>query len=182
MQNFNPLLLLQCQNGNEESWRQLFAGYYPLARWAVTHCLFDIDASVVDEISQEAMVALAGKISQIHDEGHLKRFITRVVHNKCIDYIRSHQQLFEEVPETLPAPQDPLADDSVYDALHAAVQELSEPCSTIIRSRFLEGASYEEVACKLSIGIGQIGVRLRRCLDFLKRLLADKNVSWEDTL
>ena len=60
---------------------------------------------IVDEISQDAMIALAANINEINDEAHLKRFVKRVTHNKCIDYIRKNKELFHAVA-VAPAPYE----------------------------------------------------------------------------
>lgn len=182
MYEITPELIRRCQLGEEASWRELFSKTYPLSRWVVVHTLFNLAPHVVDELSQETMVALASSIGKIEDETHLKRFIKRVARNKCINFIRSNREQFEEVPEDIPIEDDPLNDNHVVEILHEAVTELKEPCRTIIRSRYLANLSYKDIAGQTGIDIKQLGVRLGRCLAFLKDLLIYKHVSWEDIL
>ena len=175
-------LIKRCQLGEEEGWRELFSKTYPLSRWVVVHTLFNLAPHIVDEISQETMVALASSIGKIEDDIHLKRFVKRVARNKCINFIRSNREQFEEVPENIPVEDDPLKDNQAIEILHEAVAELKEPCQTIIRSRYLSNLSYKDIAGQTGIDIKQLGVRLGRCLAFLKNLLVYKHVSWEDIL
>ena len=154
---------------------------YPLSKWVVSHTLFDISQQTIDEIAQETMISLASGIDRITDEVHLKRFVRRTARNKCIDYIRRNRQQFTDLPEDLSMEEsDPLPEDPIVDALHEAVGELKEPCRTIIRTRYLLNLSYRDIAARSGIGINQIGVRLKRCLAFLKDLLKYKNISAED--
>lgn len=148
----------------------------------VVHTLFNIPQDVVDEISQDAMIALAANISEINDEAHLKRFVKRVTRNKCIDYIRKNKELFEELYNEIPEQKDLELEDYVVDALHEAVQDLKEPCKTIVRGRYLLNMSYKDISKKIGVDTGQIGVRLNRCLAFLKNLLEYKKISWEDVI
>lgn len=173
-------LLVGCQRGDDACWRKLFALTYPLSKWCVTHTLFCISHCVVEEIAQDTMLALAQNLVKITDETHLKRFVKRVTRNKCIDYIRRNREQFADVPDDIPAEEDLFLENRVVEALHEAVRELKEPCQTIIRTRFLQNLSYKEIAKKVGIEVGQIGVRINRCLSFLKNLLAYKNISWED--
>ena len=184
MANINLEIIKSCQQGDEHSWRQLFATTYPLSKWVVSHTLFNISQHVIDEIAQEAMITLASSIEKINDETHLKRFVRRVSKNKCIDYIRYNKELFEELSEDIDISDEEnlLNDNELVNALHEAVDELKEPCKTIIRNLYLLNLSYKDIAKKTGIEIGQIGVRLKRCLAFLKNLLAFKHISWEDIL
>lgn len=178
-------LIERCRLGDETGWRELFSKTYPLSRWAVRHTLFDCPTDVVDELAQEVMVVLAKSIGRIEDAAHLRNFIVRVTRNKCINYITKKRELFVEVPESIPDDRDPLAGidgkgKDVIGILREAVTELKEPCRTIVRSRFLEERSYKEIAEKHSIDIKQLGVRLKRCVGFLRRMLEDKDISLED--
>lgn len=158
----------------------LFSGTYPLSKWVVSHTLFNISQQIIDELAQETMIALASNIKRINDETHLKRYVKRVARNKCIDYIRRNREQFEDVPENIPQEDDFFLENHVVEALHEAVLELKEPCQTIIRARYLQNWSYKDIAKRVGIEIGQIGVRLNRCLAFLKDFLIYKHISWED--
>lgn len=181
-QVINQDLLRKCRRGDDSSWRVLFAVTYPLSRWVVSHTLFNISPCIIDEIAQDTMIALAQNIVKISDEAHAKRFVKRVARNKSIDYIRRNRELFEDVPEDIPMEEDFFLENHVVEVLHVAVQELKEPCQTIVRSRYLQNRSYKDIAKKVGIEIGQIGVRLNRCLSFLKDFFAYKHISWEDFL
>ena len=182
MPEIKPEIIELCQQGDEPSWRALFAAVYPLSKWVVSHTLFNISQHVIEEIAQETMIALATNIGKIKDEPHLKRYVKLVSKNKCIDFIRCNKEKFDDLPDDLPEEDDPWADNTVIDILHEAVDELKEPCRTIIRNRYLLNLNYKDIAKKIGINIGQIGVRLNRCLAFLKSLLIYKHISWEDVL
>ena len=183
MTQFEQNILIGCKNGDDNCWRQLFSNYYPLAKWVVTHTIYHIDDLTVNCLAQDAMIVLVENIRKITDEQYLKRFIKRVTRNKCIDFIRKHREVFEEVPEDIPDILDDDLDDTVVDALHEAVNELKEPCNTIIRERFLDGLSYKEIASSLDIDVGQLGVRISRCLGFLRKALENMGIfSWEKVL
>lgn len=181
-ETINQDLLRKCQQGDDASWRDLFAVTYPLSKWVVTHTLFDIPPDLVDEIAQDSMVALVENIKNMNDEVHVKRFVKRVSRNKCIDYIRRNKEQFEELSEDIAEEKNLFFENHVVETLHDAVKELKEPCQTIVRTRYLHNLSYKEIAKKVGIEIGQIGVRLNRCLAFLKEFLTHRHISWEDIL
>ena len=178
-------LIGRCKLGDDAGWRELFAKIYPLSRWAVKHTIFNCSQALVDELAQDTMLALAKNIDKIEDGAHLKNFVVRATRNKCINYMKKQREVFVEVPETIPDDKDTLTEindkeKDVIGILRESVNELKEPCRTIVRSRFLDDSSYKEIAEKSSIDIKQLGIRLKRCVGFLKRILEDKNISLED--
>ena len=178
-------LIGRCRLGDDDAWREMFSKTCPLAKWAVKHKIFNCSPDLVDELAQETMVALSKYIGKIKDEAHLRNFVVRAACNKCINYMVKHREAFVEVPETIPDEKDALTEINererdVIGITRETVAELKEPCRTIIRSRFLEERSYKEIAEKHCIDIKQLGVRLKRCVGFLRRMLEDKNISLED--
>ena len=185
MSEVSQELIGRCRLGDEAGWEELFAMTYPLSRWAVRHTIFNCSADMVEELAQETMVSLAKSIGKIEDPAHLRNFVVRVTRNRCLNYMKKKRELFVEVPETIPDDKDLLDDinDKARDAigvLREAVTVLKEPCRAIVRDRFLEGCSHKAIADRNRIDIKQIGVRLKRCLGLLKRMLEDKNITLED--
>lgn len=183
MTELDPRILVGCKNGDDKSWRTVFYGYYPLVKWVIVHTIYQVDDFTVNAIAQDTMVALAQIIDRIKDEHYLKCFLKRVARNKCIDYIRKHREVFEELSDDIPQSTDTSqCSDEVIDALHQAMAGLKEPCNTLVRKRYLEGASYKELAVDINVGIEQIGIRISRCLSFLRCTLKKMDISWEEVL
>ena len=177
------MLIEGCRKGDENSWRQLFEAYYPLAKWVVVHTVYHLDEQDVDSLAQDGMIAVVENIDRITDEQHLKRFLKRATRNKCIDFIRKNQQLFEELDdEMMSVYHESESCDTVIIVLEEAMGNLQEPCHSMIKARFLDGLSYKEIAAKISLKAEQIGTRLGRCLRFLRTILEGKGISWEDVL
>ena len=174
--------LLACKLGDESAWREVFANYYPLAKWVVVHILYQVDDFTIRTIAQDAMVSLVENIGKINDVQHLKRFVTRVTRNRCIDYIRQNKNAFEELPENIPYLDEASLDEETLEALHNAVNELKEPCNSMIRRRFLDGLSYKEIAASINVGIEQIGIRISRCLGYIRTSLEKTGIPWRDIL
>ena len=182
MAGIGQAILLGCQHGDENCWQEVFYAYFPLVKWVVRHTLYQIDEFTIGSISQDTMVALVESIDRISDERHLKRFLTRVARNKCIDYIRQNKIQFEEIREDFPDEHDEPANEEVAQALHQAMTHLQEPCNSLIRRRYLDGVSYRELAAEFHVGIEQIGIRLSRCLGTLREMLKRQGISWEGVL
>lgn len=177
---FDGSLLAACKRGDEESWRQLFRSLYLIARWVSKHILRDSPEQAWEEIAQETMVTLARKIGTISDMEHAERFVRSVARNKSIDFIRKNRVEFEEVPDDYPAPVHEELEESVIVRLRCAVQEIGEPCRTIIRRRFYDDWPHKDIAARLGVAVNQVGVRIQRCLKTLKMLLSSSNMTAED--
>ena len=175
-------MLAGCRKGDENSWRQLFEIYYPLAKWVVAHTIYQLDPQEVNSLAQDGMIAVVRNIDKIEDEEHLKRFLKRATRNKCIDFIRRNKQQFEELDVAAMVAYESNSNETVIAALEEAVNDLKEPCNSIVKARFLEGLSYKEIAAKISLKAEQVGTRLQRCLRFLRTFLETHSVFWEDVL
>ena len=173
-------LLVACKKGDEESWRQLFRSLYPIARWVSKHILRDSPEQVWEEVAQETMIVLAREIRTISDMEHAGRFVRIIARNKSIDFIRKSRVKLEEIPDDYPAHVHEELEDSVIMRLRCAVQEIGEPCRTIIRRRFYDDLSHKDIAMRLGVAVNQVGVRIQRCLKTLKMLLSSSNVTAED--
>lgn len=184
MTNFSTEnIIKQCKTGDEESWEWVFRAFYPLAEWVTKHNLFNTDNQIIEDIAQSAMVALVKNIDRIKDENHLKRFICKTAKNKCIDYLRVNKQITVEVSDYLPAETEEKIDfDSALDKIKAMIESLGNPCTEIIRNRYLKEKSYQEIANIIGLPLNQIGVHLSRCLTYLKNELERKKITWDDLL
>lgn len=182
MSRVNQQTILGCQFGRDSCWEKVFYAYFPLVKWVVVHTLYNLDEYTVNSLAQDTMVALVEHISQINDEQHLKRFLTQVARNKCIDYIRKNKVQFEPIPEDFPDEQEVHVDDDTIEAMRQAVAKLQEPCNSLVRRRYLDGVSYKELAEDIHVGIEQIGIRISRCLSTLRNMLRKQGISWEGVL
>ena len=168
-------LLNACKAGNEEKWNLLFAKYHPVARGLVRSNLrqLHLDKQTIDLIAQDVMLALHEKIQKINDVEHLGFFIKAVAHNKCVDYIRRNKLTILPITDDFPFVEEKvfLTDEKV-EALHAALANLNEQASTLVRLRYLEYHSYKEIAARTGIDLAQVGMKLSRALNLLKTELA----------
>ena len=119
------------------------------------------------------MLALHDKIQKINNVEHLGFFIRTVAHNKCVDYIRRNKLTTLPITDDFPFIEDKvfLTDEKIK-ALHAALANLNEQASTLVRLRYLEYHSYKEIAAKTGIDVAQVGMKLSRALNLLKTELA----------
>lgn len=76
-----------------------------------------------------------------------------------------------QIPSSQPNPEEALIRMQRDETLKAVVDQLKEPYRQIIRLRYYEDLSYEEIAARLGIPLGTVKVRLSRAKDLLTAIV-----------
>ena len=130
-------------------------------------CRYSRRGLEVDDLLQETTLALwdlREKLFGIKPPPNQAAWIWRVARNRCIDL-----QRHTPPPSPLPDDYDTPADDlSLHHALHELIAQLSEPDHTIV-TMHLEGYDYKEIGRKTGMTKNNIGIRLMRIKDKLRK-------------
>jgi len=116
---------------------------------------------------QEAVLAAYRSFSGLRHREYFKTWMTRIVINKCKDFLRK-QKYTEELTDTisafceLPAQELELVD---------AICRLDPRAAAYITLRFYHGMTYEEVARMMHQTVSTVKYRTRSALDALKSIL-----------
>jgi DNA-directed RNA polymerase specialized sigma24 family protein len=62
-------------------------------------------------------------------------------------------------------------------ALRDSIEEIGEPCRSLIEMIYFQTASYEEVSEKLALPLGSLGPMRARCLEKLRARLRRRGVT-----
>lgn len=107
-------------------------------------------------------------------------WLATIARNRSIDWLRSQRQTNNVPVEMATALTDtaPLASDLIeaseeYARLHGCLEELEPHTSQAIRSAFLDGLTYNELAERASVPLGTMKSWIRRGLQRLKACLGD---------
>jgi RNA polymerase sigma-70 factor (ECF subfamily) len=139
---------------------------------------------------QEVFLRIVTSLQTFNFECPLEAFVSRVAKNRCISEIRHLSALKREgAEESVSAdeinddgvPRHVLEDpDSCFSAvlekteanqiLNSALDDLDEQCRSIVRLKYYDDYSYEDIAALSQIPMGTVASRLKRCLLELKRL------------
>ena len=140
-------------------------------------CLRDPDDAA--DITQEAFLRLWRHGPDLDDD-RLAAWLTRVVHNLCIDRTRRRQTVqryfgrpdpdaVAELPAAGAEPVAGLADD--HPDLEAALASLPAPSRSLIVMHYWQGLKLREIADSLGLSEGTLKVRLHRARKALRRVL-----------
>jgi len=187
-------LVAGCVQGEPICWEVLYGRYYGHVRRVVGWPRWRFTPSEVEDYVQEVFLELIRALPGFRGEASLATFITRLAKNKCVSQIRRKtalKRVREEVgyaleerkgsddePVALAIADGPSLDDHVVaqeEAVQvvAALQELSEDCQAIVRLRYFNELSYDEICSILSLPLGTVCSRLKRCLERLKKTLIE---------
>ncbi|MCB9459085.1 MAG: RNA polymerase sigma factor [Anaerolineaceae bacterium] len=137
---------------------------------------------VVDDIVQNAFLALWLNIERIENISHLRSFLFRVLRNQSYDILRK-QGRFDKVgldavqPLRLtqqggqPSPEDALHWSMVFELVEQAMDRLPEQQRQTLIMIYQFGLTYAEVADVMDISIGTVKSRVFHARKQLLRLL-----------
>ncbi|MGB3455465.1 MAG: sigma-70 family RNA polymerase sigma factor [Litorimonas sp.] len=134
--------------------------------------------ALIEELSQEILLALHRALPGFRAEASLRTFIARIAHNVGVDHVRKATRRPREAPDEALAqtPDDGDGPDRqaeraiARDRLLAAVRRLPVASRQVV-SLHLEGFEGVEIADALGLSAGNVRVRLHRARDALKQIM-----------
>jgi RNA polymerase sigma factor (sigma-70 family) len=128
-----------------------------------------------DDLFQDIALAIWLALPRFRGESSERTFIFRIAHNRAITFLSQRRTLTMpddeiELPDPRPNPEKELAKEQQETRLFEAIHNLPIDYRQVI-TLILEGMSYTEIAEIFGIGESNVGVRLNRARQMLRRLL-----------
>jgi RNA polymerase sigma factor (sigma-70 family) len=128
-----------------------------------------------DDLFQDISVAIWKALPGFRNESSERTFVFRIAHNRAITFLAQRRLPTEpedevEVPDPGPSPEEELSRDQEGARLTRAIHLLPIEYRQVI-TLMLESLSYAEIAGVLGISESNVGVRLNRARQMLKRHL-----------
>lgn len=181
----DPRLVSACLNGDPDAWAALIAKYQrmiysvPLRYGAQPH-----DAA---DIFQQVCVELFSRLADLRKVESLRSWLLTVASHQSLRWkqlrLRNDQPLDAseddqtpiEFPDAAPLASEQIVQIEREQALRESVDRLSSRCARLIRMLFYsdEPVPYAEVASRLGLATGSIGFIRGRCIERLRKLLAE---------
>jgi len=173
------------REGDIKAFDFLFVSHYP------SLCTYATDlvrtTEIAEEVVQDVFLKLWNKRSILSVQTSLKAYLYRMVHNRCLNYIRDHSTQktiktlsFEDIQTRLTI-FDIKSTDSVFDDLlteqiendlNKAIGALPEQCRKIFYLCRFQGHSYPEIAEKLDLSVSTVKTQMLRAIEKLKDVWA----------
>lgn len=170
-------LLAACRRGEREAWEELLGKYRRLVYSVPLACGLSSDAA--DDVFQRVSLKLVEHVGRIRDADALASWLVVTARRESWAQARAAGRSAELDPEAAErlVGEDPELERELHllaceHALAVALEELGEPCRSLLRALYLEEPppSYQELAERLGRPIGSLGPTRARCLKKLRTL------------
>jgi RNA polymerase sigma-70 factor, ECF subfamily len=174
---YERLLVLRCQTGDEDAYRELVARFGPRLSYFLRKLVTPADRA--DDLVQEVWLDVLRQLPRLKDAGAFTTWLYRIARGKAMLDMRRNCR----VPTTSPD-VDQLAEReeisfSPEDAarIHIALDQLEPAQREVLVLRFLEELSYDEIAVIVDCPVGTVRSRIHYAKATLARLLDDDRKS-----
>ena len=174
----NRLMEKVVADGDKEAFSQLYTHFAP--RLKAMMMKMSPDASVAEEVAQEAMIALWRKAHSFDpNKASLSTWLFTIARNLRIDRFRAKKKdnLDPNEPMLLPS-EEPSAEDTVFRGeesikVRNCIGKLPEDQQEVVGLAFMEGLTHQEIAENLGIPLGTVKSRLRLSFEKLRPMLKE---------
>ncbi|MBX2889646.1 MAG: RNA polymerase sigma-70 factor [Saprospiraceae bacterium] len=163
--------------GDESALRRIFDRYYP-------SLLSDIyrvvpDENTCEDLAQEVFVELWRKRTELDIHTSLRAYLRRSAVNRALNHLKSNRRLLFDQSEQFEQAADESAGDirrkieqeTLEDALHAAIETLPEKCRVVFSLSRFEQMSHREIAEQLGISVKTIENQITKAMKILREAL-----------
>lgn len=157
--------------------RLLVANRAALSRLAGSFTRSAVDR---DDLLQEIAMALWRALPSFRGDCSERTFVFRIAHNRCITHLSKRRVAISledseiDVEDPSATAEAALAEEQERQRLLAAIRELPAIHREVLVLA-LEGMGYREIADVVGISESNVGVRLNRAREQLKKLLEDRS-------
>lgn len=142
------------------------------------------DVVIAEEVMEDCFAALYMKAPKLQSDEHLKRYLYRIAHNKCMDILRRRSTcVFLEDVENVLGSADPQADvlrrhrdRTVY----LCMQQLPRQYREVLVLTYFDGFGTEDICRVLGLHKKQVYNLSARAKIALKELLEKEGITHED--
>ncbi len=159
--------------GDGEAWAELLTRHQPLIHSIARRHRLSPEAA--EDLVQTTCVIMLERLELLRDHRSLSAWIATTATRACWRAGRARGEA--ELPDLAgggPDPETAFRDAALRQAIADALETIGEPCRTLLRDLFADDASYDDLAVRLGLAVGSIGVYRRRCLTRLRHALASQ--------
>ncbi|MGV8094437.1 MAG: RNA polymerase sigma factor [Mangrovibacterium sp.] len=175
-ENSEQFVLIALQEGQEKAFDFIFRRYYKALCAQANLYTQDLDLS--QSLVQDCFIKLWEIREQAAEIENLSSWLTVIVRNKCIDYMRKHKR---EASLVKTVGQSDTGQDSdtlllsreFEERLIQALSQLSGRCREAFEYSRFEGLTYPEIASRMNISVKAVEALVSRSLKILRVELKD---------
>lgn len=172
-------------DGDEAAWSGLVDRYAGLV-WVIARS-HRLDRTHAADVAQTVWLKLVEHLDRIDDPRRLPGWLSTTTRRECLRVLRLGRReepcaeggWMEDAPVArLPQPEAEVLAGERDAALWRALDELEEPCRTLLRVMAADPPpTYEEIAQVMDMRVGSIGPTRGRCLEKLRKVMELDGIS-----
>ena len=174
-------LVTRAAGGDPAAWNEIVERYAPLV-WSIC-ARFQLGNHDREDVAQNVWLLLVEQLGKLREPAALPGWIATTTHRECLRVVtaaRKSERLGTGLDDALQFVDNTVIDEEILmaernAALRAAFAELPPRCQQLL-GLLLTGdppKSYAEISATLQMRVGSIGPNRARCLDRMRKLLAD---------
>jgi len=168
---YERLLVLRCQTGDEDAYRELVGRFGPRLRYFLRKLVSRVDRA--DDLVQEVWIDVLRQLPRLQDSGAFTTWLYRIAHGKAMLDGRRNGRAPMTTPgvEKLAEEKEDAFRPEDAAAIHAALDQLEPTHREVIVLRFLEELSYDEIGQIVGCPVGTVRSRIHYAKSKLQQLL-----------
>jgi RNA polymerase sigma-70 factor (ECF subfamily) len=170
-QLYERMLVMRCQLGDEDAFRELVDRYSPRLRYFLRKRAADR----ADDLLQEVWLDVLRQLPRLNDVGAFTAWIYQIARGKALLDLRKNGRMPQasEDLESVVSADEPEFSAEDAERVHAGLDRLNDEQREVLLLRFLEDLSYEQIGRVIGCPVGTVRSRLHYAKRALARLLAE---------
>ena len=134
-----------------------------------------------DDLLQETFIKVYMNLHRYSPEYTFGQWLYTIARNTFIDYVRKRQddlpidEKFSSPASNTPTPEESVINSQQRHQIELCIARLPENYRRLIRMRFFDEYSYEEIAVKLSLPLGTVKTQIPRARERMCRLIVEND-------
>jgi len=130
---------------------------------------------------QETFIKVYMNLHRYSPEYTFGQWLYTIARNTFIDYVRKRQddlpidEKFSSPASNTPTPEESVINSQQRHQIELCIARLPENYRRLIRMRFFDEYSYEEIAVKLSLPLGTVKTQIHRARERMCRLIVEND-------
>jgi len=182
-------LVLQAKGGDQHAYALLLSRYWDSIYFMLLKMVHNKDDA--EDLTIEAFAKAFKNLHHYEPEFAFSTWLFKIANNNTIDFIRRQKGKSVpienpandpddenplQLPSDLPDPEEELIRKQKANLLKTVVDQLKPRYSRLVKLRYYQEYSYEEIAKELQLPLGTVKAQLFRAKELLYNILHNKNV------
>lgn len=139
------------------------------------------DFEAAREIAQDSFVSLWEKRETIDNTKSVKSYLTTIVYNKSLNYLRDNKKFNREILQaeylfpfiSQEESDNPVISDELKNKIESAISELPEKCREVFRLNRFQDMKYQQIADFLQISVKTVEAQMSKALKHMRERLGE---------